>query len=146
MNAKKPIRRRDPQGRIDPQYARELLEKARETKNDHDSPEAGRAFLRGPSSNEALAEEMGEAFTSASRSKRTAAPSSRRRATKSLRSAPTSRTSRPPRASRCLARRRPFHKGGGGSIFARVGRALPMTLQLPPQASLAPWAGAAAGL
>jgi hypothetical protein len=68
MNAKKPIRRRDPQGRIDPQYARELLEKARETKNDHDSPEAGRAFLRGPSSNEALAEEMGEAFIEAATS------------------------------------------------------------------------------
>ncbi len=65
MNAKKPIRRRDPQGRIDPQYARELLEKGRETKNDHDSPEAGRAFLRGPSSNVALAEELGEAFVEA---------------------------------------------------------------------------------
>jgi hypothetical protein len=68
MNAKKPIRRRDPQGRIDPRYARELLEKARETKNDHDSPEAARAFLRGPSSNEALAEEMGEAFIEAATS------------------------------------------------------------------------------
>jgi hypothetical protein len=62
MNAKKPIRRRDPQGRIDPQYARDLLEKARETRNDDDSPEAGHAFLKGPSSNETLAEEMGEAF------------------------------------------------------------------------------------
>jgi hypothetical protein len=68
MNAKKPIRRRDPQGRIDPQYARDLLEKARETRNDHDSPEAGRAFLKGPSSNEALAEEMGEAFIEAATS------------------------------------------------------------------------------
>ena len=68
MNAKKPIRRRDPQGRIDPRYARELLEKARETKNDHDGPEAAHAFLRGPSSNEALAEEMGEAFIEAATS------------------------------------------------------------------------------
>jgi hypothetical protein len=65
MNAKKPIRRRDPQGRIDPRYARELLAKGRETKNDHDSPEAGHAFLRGPSSNVALAEELGEAFVEA---------------------------------------------------------------------------------
>jgi hypothetical protein len=65
MNAKKPIRRRDPQGRIDPRYARELLEKARETKNDDDSPEAGRAFLKGPSSNEELSEGMGEAFIEA---------------------------------------------------------------------------------
>jgi hypothetical protein len=68
MNAKKPIRRRDPQGRIDPQYARELLEKARETRNDDDGPEAGHAFLKGPSSNEALAEELGEAFVEAATS------------------------------------------------------------------------------
>ena len=65
MNAKKPIKRRDAQGRIDPRYARELLEKARETKNDDNSPEAGRAFLKGPHSNEALAEERGEAFVEA---------------------------------------------------------------------------------
>ena len=65
MNAKKPIKRRDAQGRIDPQYARELLEKGRETKNDHDSPEAGRAFLKGASSNDELAEELGEAFVQA---------------------------------------------------------------------------------
>jgi hypothetical protein len=62
MNAKKPIKRRDAQGRLDPQYARELLEKARETKNDDDSPEAGQAFLKRASSNESLAEEFGEAF------------------------------------------------------------------------------------
>lgn len=68
MNAKKPIRRRDPQGRIDPQYARELLEKARETRNDDDSPEAARAFLKGPSSNEELAEGLGEAFIEAATS------------------------------------------------------------------------------
>jgi len=68
MNAKKPIKRRDAQGRIDPRYARELLEKARETKNDDDRPEAGRAFLKGPNSNEALAEELGEAFIEAATS------------------------------------------------------------------------------
>jgi hypothetical protein len=65
MNAKKPIKRRDAQGRIDPQYARELLEKARETKNEDDGPEAMHAFLKGPKSNEALAEERGEAFVEA---------------------------------------------------------------------------------
>jgi hypothetical protein len=81
MNAKKPIRRRDPQGRIDPRYARELLEKARETKNDHDSPEAGRAFLRGPSSNEALAEELGEAFIEAATSGEESEPQRRDRIT-----------------------------------------------------------------
>lgn len=68
MNAKKPIRRRDPQGRIDPQYARELLEKARETKNDDHRPDADRAFLRGPSSNEEISEELGEAFVEAATS------------------------------------------------------------------------------
>jgi hypothetical protein len=68
MNAKKAIKRRDPQGRINPRYARELLEKARETKNDHDSPDAGHAFLKRASSNEALAEELGEAFIEAATS------------------------------------------------------------------------------
>ncbi len=65
MNAKKPIKRRDAQGRIDPRYARELLEKARETQNTDDSPEAIQAFLKRASSNEALAEGMGEAFVEA---------------------------------------------------------------------------------
>jgi hypothetical protein len=65
MNAKKPIKRRDAQGRIDPRYARDLLEKARETRNPDDSPEATHAFLKGPSSHEALAEEFGEAFVEA---------------------------------------------------------------------------------
>ena len=62
MNAKKPIKRRDNNGRIDPQYARELLEKGRETRNDDDKPEATQAFLKRASSNEELAEDMGEAF------------------------------------------------------------------------------------
>jgi hypothetical protein len=65
MNEKKPIKRRDAQGRIDPKYARELLEKARETSNDDDRPEAMQAFLKRASSNEALAEELGEAFVEA---------------------------------------------------------------------------------
>jgi hypothetical protein len=65
MNAKKPIRRRDAQGRIDPRYARNLLEKARETQNTDDSPEAGHAFLKRASSTDSLAEEMGEAFVEA---------------------------------------------------------------------------------
>jgi len=65
MNAKKPIKRRDAQGRIDPQYARELLAKARETRNDDDGPEATHAFLKGASSTDALAEELGEGFVEA---------------------------------------------------------------------------------
>ena len=68
MNEKKPIRRRDAQGRIDPKYARELLAKARETQNDDDRPEAGHAFLKRASSSEALAEELGEAFIEAATS------------------------------------------------------------------------------
>lgn len=65
MIAKKPIQRRDARGRLNPRYARELLEKARETRNDHDSPEAGHAFLRRANSNDALAEDLGEAFVEA---------------------------------------------------------------------------------
>jgi hypothetical protein len=81
MNAKKPIQRRDPQGRINPRYARELLEKARETKNDHDSPDADRAFLKRASSNEALAEELGEAFIEAATSGEESEPQRRERVT-----------------------------------------------------------------
>jgi hypothetical protein len=47
---------------MDPQYARELLEKARETRNDDDRPEAAHAFLAGSNSLDPLAEELGEAF------------------------------------------------------------------------------------
>lgn len=68
MNAKKPIKRREAGGRIDPRYARDLLAKARETRNSDDSPEAGHAFLKRASSTEALAEEMGEAFIEAATS------------------------------------------------------------------------------
>jgi hypothetical protein len=68
MNEKKPIKRRDAQGRIDPKYAKELLAKARETQNDDDRPEAGHAFLKRASSSESLAEEMGEAFIEAATS------------------------------------------------------------------------------
>lgn len=68
MNDKKPIKRRDAQGRLDPKYARELLAKARETRNEDDRPEAARAFLRRANSTEALAEELGEAFVEAATS------------------------------------------------------------------------------
>jgi hypothetical protein len=65
MNEKKPIKRRDSLGRIDPKYARELLAKARETQNADDRPEASHAFLKRASSNESLAEDRGEAFIEA---------------------------------------------------------------------------------
>jgi len=68
MNEKKPIKRRDALGRIDPKYARELLAKARETSNDDDRPEASHAFLKRASSSEELAEEFGEAFVEAATS------------------------------------------------------------------------------
>ncbi len=67
-DAKKPIRRRDATGHLDPRYARELLEKARETRNDDDSPEASHAFLKRAQSNEALSEELGEGFIQAATS------------------------------------------------------------------------------
>jgi hypothetical protein len=59
---KRPVRRRDGAGRIDPQYARELLAKARETKNDDDSPDNMHAFLKAARATEPLAQEMGENF------------------------------------------------------------------------------------
>ncbi len=65
---KQPFRRRDAAGHIDPQYARELLEKARETRNEDDTPGAGRAFLSRARSSDSLAEEMGEAFITAATS------------------------------------------------------------------------------
>jgi hypothetical protein len=65
---KKPFRRRDAPGHIDPKYARELLEKARETRNTDDTPTAAKAFLSGARTNDSLAEEMGEAFITAATS------------------------------------------------------------------------------
>jgi hypothetical protein len=59
---KRPIQRRDAPGHIDPRYARELLAKARETRNDDDDPEAAHAFLKGSRATESLAEELGESF------------------------------------------------------------------------------------
>ena len=113
MIAKKPIQRRDARGRLNPRYARELLEKARETRNDHDSPEAGHAFLRRATSNDALAEDLGEAFVEAVTSgEGTAGPSSRPAETKSLPWGPTSPTSPPPRASPCRAAPKPSLEAG----------------------------------
>jgi hypothetical protein len=62
---KTPLRRRDATGHIDPQYARELLAKARETRNEDDGPDSTRAFITGNRSNDELAEELGEAFVEA---------------------------------------------------------------------------------
>src|SRR5690242_21504929 len=59
---KRPVKRRDGAGRIDPQYARELLAKARETRNDDDSAENMHAFLKAARATEPLAQEMGENF------------------------------------------------------------------------------------
>jgi len=59
---KRPVKRRDGVGRIDPQYARELLAKARETRNDDDSPENMHAFLKAARAGEPLAQELGENF------------------------------------------------------------------------------------
>ncbi|MEY2934427.1 MAG: hypothetical protein RL033_5176 [Pseudomonadota bacterium] len=56
-----PIKRRDGVGRIDPRYARELLAKARETKNTDDQSEDF-AFLKGSRPIDTLARELGETF------------------------------------------------------------------------------------
>jgi hypothetical protein len=65
LQPKAPLKRRDGSGHINPQYARELLAKARETRNDDDRPEANRSFVNGSHSTEELAEELGEAFIEA---------------------------------------------------------------------------------
>lgn len=67
-NSKNSLRRRDATGHIDPRYARELLAKARENRNDDDSPDSTRAFLHGSRSDEPLAEELAEAFLEAATS------------------------------------------------------------------------------
>ena len=63
-----PIKRRDATGHIDPRYARELLAKARETRNDDNGPDSNRAFIAGGRSDDAVAEELGEAFLEAATS------------------------------------------------------------------------------
>lgn len=70
----RPIKRRDGSGHIDPRYARELLAKARETKNDATDEASGRAFIVGPHSRDELAEELGEAFVEAATSGEEAEP------------------------------------------------------------------------
>jgi hypothetical protein len=62
---KTPLRRRDATGHIDPQYARELLAKARETRNEDDGPDSTRAFIDGNHSDDPFAEDLGEAFVEA---------------------------------------------------------------------------------
>lgn len=59
---KRPVKRRDGVGRIEPQYARELLAKARETRNTDDSAENMHAFLKAARAGEPLARELGESF------------------------------------------------------------------------------------
>jgi hypothetical protein len=62
---KTPLRRRDATGHLDPTYARELLAKARENRNEDDGPDSARAFIDGNHSDDELAEELGEAFVEA---------------------------------------------------------------------------------
>ena len=63
-----PIKRRDATGHIDPRYARELLAKARESRNDDNSPDSNRAFIAGSRSDDSVAEEFGESFLEAATS------------------------------------------------------------------------------
>ena len=67
-NSNNSLRRRDATGHLDPQYARHLLAKARETRNDDDGPDSTRAFIDGSHSDDPLAEELGEAFLEAATS------------------------------------------------------------------------------
>jgi len=63
-----PLKRRDAVGRLDPEYARDLLALAREHKNDDDSPASSRAFITGSRTADRVANEFGEAFVEAATS------------------------------------------------------------------------------
>lgn len=56
--AGKPVRRQQSDGRLDPQYAANLLAKSGGNPNDQDAE----AFLKHPRSTDALAENLGEGF------------------------------------------------------------------------------------
>lgn len=77
----KPIKRRDAAGHIDPRYARDLLRKARETRNDADHASEERAFVAGHHSKDELANELGEAFLEAATSGEESEPSRHDRVT-----------------------------------------------------------------
>jgi hypothetical protein len=59
---REPVKRRDATGHLDPHYERDLLEKARAGRNSDGDEAALHAFISGPSSNEELSEELGEAY------------------------------------------------------------------------------------
>jgi len=57
-----PVKRRDATGHLDPHYERDLLAKARASRNSDGDAEALHAFISGPASAEELSEELGEAY------------------------------------------------------------------------------------
>ena len=63
-----PLKRRDAAGHLDPTYAQDLLDMARENRNEDDSPASSRAFISGSRTSDALANEFGEAFVEAATS------------------------------------------------------------------------------
>lgn len=67
-DAKKPVKRRDATGHLDPAYERDLLEKARETRNEDGLEASARAFIPRARTGEELAESRGEAFIQAATS------------------------------------------------------------------------------
>jgi hypothetical protein len=75
------VQRWDGSGHLNPRYARALLDKARETQNEDDSPEAAHSFLKRSRSSEPVAEELGEAFVEAATSGEEAEPARRDRVT-----------------------------------------------------------------
>jgi hypothetical protein len=78
---KSPLRRRDAPGHFDPDYARELLEKARENRNDDGRPESNRAFILDARSGDPTADDFGEAFLQAATSGEDSEPERRDRVT-----------------------------------------------------------------
>jgi hypothetical protein len=75
------VKRRDASGHMDPHYARDLLEKARENRNLDDSPESARAFILDTKYGDPASDGFGEAFLEAATSGEDSEPARRDRVT-----------------------------------------------------------------
>lgn len=76
-----PVKRRDATGHLDPHYERDLLAKARASRNSDGDEEALHAFISGSSSSEELSEELGEAYLESATSGGQSEPDRRERVT-----------------------------------------------------------------
>lgn len=78
---REPVKRRDATGHLDPHYERDLLEKARASRNADGDEGALQAFISGANSAEELSEEFGEAYLQSVTSGEQSEPDRRERIT-----------------------------------------------------------------